>query len=855
MKALPTIAVCLSCFLFALSLGTPQPSEAHVDDVYWADGFCIPGADDNVGIQSFALYDGKLYAGGRFTAIGCAQADNVAAFDGSSWAPVGAGTNGTVWALTVYDNKLIAGGAFTAAGGGAAYYIAAWDGATWSPLSSETDGLISALAVYDNKLIAGGVFTTAGGGAANNIAAWDGAGWAPLGTGINQVSGYPVRDMCVFDGKLIVGGEFYHLSTNVVAWNGSSWSALGAGLGNEICPVWALTVHGGDLFAAQNYYASSPGCSPDAVHSWDGSTWSPVGTGMGGSVFDLFVYNGDLVASNYKSVKAWDGMNWTELGSGLASRGYPLAEYNNNLTDGKSSWDGMSWSPLGPGIDGSVKALIVHNDKLYIGGEFDHAGVVAASRIASWDGDTWLPLGPGLDVVPFGTSIVDAFAVYGGELIAGGTFRSIGGVDMWGIASWNGAGWSSLGPGCGTVDALEVYDGKLMVGGDLSEYLLGFPVDGIAAWNGSSWASFGDDCFAKDFTIYGGNLVACGFFPIVGETARARVAYWNGASWVPVGSGLRTDQSTFDVLDVTEYNGKLIAGCEFGVWYYDGCGWLMMGTGVWNKDVNALLVHTGKLYAGGSFSMVEGWPMNFITRWDENSDDWISLGSGTDMWVNALATFENTLMVGGDFTKAGGKPSGHLARWTYGTPTAVAIAGFHAAASEGGIVLSWSLKSDETIEGIKIYRRRGSIGAETLLNDQLIPASETTYLDKTALPGERYVYTLAAVGARSGEVRSLPAEAELPLLALELYQNSPNPFNPTTTIRYAVPRASRVTLRVYTSAGQLVRTLVDGKSSPGAKEVTWDGTNDDGGPVASGVYVYRLQTGKETRSKKMVLLK
>jgi len=89
----------------------------------------------------------------------------------------------------------------------------------------------------------------------------------------------------------------------------------------------------------------------------------------------------------------------------------------------------------------------------------------------------------------------------------------------------------------------------------------------------------------------------------------------------------------------------------------------------------------------------------------------------------------------------------------------------------------------------------------------------------------------------------------------QLFQNSPNPFNPTTTIRYTVPRASRVTLRIYTPAGQLVRTLVDATLSPGVKHATWDGTNNKGNPVASGVYVYRLQAGKESLSKKMTLLK
>ncbi len=94
-----------------------------------------------------------------------------------------------------------------------------------------------------------------------------------------------------------------------------------------------------------------------------------------------------------------------------------------------------------------------------------------------------------------------------------------------------------------------------------------------------------------------------------------------------------------------------------------------------------------------------------------------------------------------------------------------------------------------------------------------------------------------------------------PSNAILLVQNRPNPFNPATSIRYVVDRASHVTLQVYSLSGQLVRTLVDREHSAGNKEVTWDGTNDAGYPVASGIYVYRLRVGRVTESKKMILLK
>jgi hypothetical protein len=89
-----------------------------------------------------------------------------------------------------------------------------------------------------------------------------------------------------------------------------------------------------------------------------------------------------------------------------------------------------------------------------------------------------------------------------------------------------------------------------------------------------------------------------------------------------------------------------------------------------------------------------------------------------------------------------------------------------------------------------------------------------------------------------------------------LLQNYPNPFNPTTTIRYSIAERGHVSLRVYNVAGQLVKTLVDEVRSPAAIEpYTWDGRNDAGQPVSSGVYFYRLIAKNYTQTKKMVLLK
>jgi hypothetical protein len=88
-----------------------------------------------------------------------------------------------------------------------------------------------------------------------------------------------------------------------------------------------------------------------------------------------------------------------------------------------------------------------------------------------------------------------------------------------------------------------------------------------------------------------------------------------------------------------------------------------------------------------------------------------------------------------------------------------------------------------------------------------------------------------------------------------LKQNSPNPFNAQTTITFSLPTDSKVSLTVYNIRSQKVKTLVDEFQSAGEKQVIWDGSNESGDKVASGVYFYRIQTDEVTEVRRMVFLK
>ncbi|UCB53136.1 MAG: SBBP repeat-containing protein [Candidatus Zixiibacteriota bacterium] len=111
----------------------------------------------------------------------------------------------------------------------------------------------------------------------------------------------------------------------------------------------------------------------------------------------------------------------------------------------------------------------------------------------------------------------------------------------------------------------------------------------------------------------------------------------------------------------------------------------------------------------------------------------------------------------------------------------------------------------------------------------------------------KYVQGVTGVKDETGD-RERPSQ-------FDLSQNYPNPFNPATKIEFTLAKSGFVTLQIYDTLGRKVRTLVSEELSSGYKSVIWDGKNDDGEDVASGVYFYQLKVGDFSEPKKMLLLK
>ena len=103
--------------------------------------------------------------------------------------------------------------------------------------------------------------------------------------------------------------------------------------------------------------------------------------------------------------------------------------------------------------------------------------------------------------------------------------------------------------------------------------------------------------------------------------------------------------------------------------------------------------------------------------------------------------------------------------------------------------------------------------------------------------------------------RTVSANVKLVPGVFALHQNYPNPFNPKTEIRFDLPEASIVEVAIYNLMGQKVKTLTNKEITPGYHVLQWDGTNDRGSMVSTGMYFYTLHTNKYHSMRKMLFLK
>ena len=183
----------------------------------------------------------------------------------------------------------------------------------------------------------------------------------------------------------------------------------------------------------------------------------------------------------------------------------------------------------------------------------------------------------------------------------------------------------------------------------------------------------------------------------------------------------------------------------------------------------------------------------------------------------------------------------------------VAITAFACDYRDDAVHLSWSFSASSRLQGTCIYRAEGEEAFQVLTPEPL-PAGACAYIDGDVLPGRYYRYYILALDT-DGSYPSQTLTVNLPPKPLTLYQNYPNPFNPSTRIAFFLPEPCRVTVTIFDVQGKRVRALADDVRDAGRHVLPWDGRNDAGKGVGSGIYYYRLSAGKKTQTKKLVVLR
>jgi hypothetical protein len=468
-------------------------------------------------------------------------------------------------------------------------------------------------------------------------------------------------------------------------------------------------VNGTSLYAG-GQFTTAGGVPANYIAKWSGSTWSALGSGMNQSVCALAVSGPSLyvggtfttaggVPANY--IAKWDGSAWSALGSGMGrnddyeSAVVALAVSGTNLYAGGyfsmaggmpashiAKWNGSSWSVLGlgmssypyPDYSASVNALAVSGTNLYAGGEFSTAGGVPANHVANWDGSTWSALGSGMNGEVF------ALVASGTDLYAGGLFTMAGGVPAKYITKWDGSTWSALGSGVNAlgsgmnivVEALAATGTDLYAGGRFTT-AGGVPANYIAKWDGSAWSALGSGMNGEVVALAasGTDLYAGGLFTTAGGVPANYIAKWNGSTWSALGSGMNQPVCALAVSGPNLYVGGAFATAggvpANSIAKWDGSTWSPLGAGLYggSQGVRALVVNGTDVYAGGDFTVAGGVNAHSIAKW--NGSAWSALGSGVGggsyPYVNALAVSGTDLYAGGWFTTAGGGPANCIAKW------------------------------------------------------------------------------------------------------------------------------------------------------------------------------------------------
>jgi hypothetical protein len=352
------------------------------------------------------------------------------------------------------------------------------------------------------------------------------------------------------------------------------WSHLGHGSTTSLPAlnqaVYALNNDEPGVLLVGGAFTNAGGhAAADYIASWNGTAWSALGNSA---------LNGNVRAIAYHDGKVYAGGNFTNAAG-------------NDMADYLAVWNGSTWSPFctpqgtNPAFNGSVLALQIIGNRLYVGGSFSNgAGITSADFLVSCDLTTGAPSSTVLNADGMNGGVYALTADVNGVLYAGGLMINVDHIaEADHVAKYDGM-WHAMGAGPaplnGAVEdivrSLAAHGSDIYVGTDSVNVGAIAQADHVARWNGSAWSAVGANTAGTDgwfpassfiygLTTYSNVVVATGSFQNANGSATAdEIAYFDGTTWHPLGSdgagnGPLTQQGTA----VSVFKGALVVGGSF----------------------------------------------------------------------------------------------------------------------------------------------------------------------------------------------------------------------------------------------------------------------------------------------------
>ena len=740
---------------------------------------------------------------------------NFSTVNGLSWTQVSSGlrttgTTGDFLALAINSSGYIFAGT---SGDGA--YLSTNNGASWTGINSGlTNGNVMSL-----KFNSSGTLFAGTDGAGVFLSTNNGTTWTHAGMQGNHVGSLAISS--IDEIFVTTNGEGIFLSTD----NGATWNLETLGLtGNNFFPV-AINSSG-------YIFAGAVDGSYEGVYrsTNNGSAWTQVHNGMPtDNVNSLAVNSSDYIFA------------------GTNSNGVYLSTNN-----------GTSWSPVNNGLtNSSVWPIAIHSSGYMFAGT-DGGGVFLSSN----NGTSWSQENNGLTEFGEPEGVVASLAFSPAGYIFAGTYG--GGIYRASISFLYAT------PPAPTLAAPLNGSNEL-------------PLNPTLSWIAAPWASQYELQVSVDSTfstITRDVIGLTGTSKSIGGLLRQTEYYWRvsasnpggTSSWSPVWSFTTCPFDLISVKDVPfDQGGKVeliwqasLLDTNVNALPYYSIWRSLPHAGERNLKLKTSLAKSGaglrqdkiRTFKSDAGTLAWEWIGNEPAHRDSLYSyiastlyDSMPGTNGIEYFVISAQTNDPNVFFDSNVDSG----------YSVDNLPPLAPASLTASAVSGDVVLRWTRNVEPDIKDYIIFRNDSSNASLKSMNP-CDTTTETMYTDTHPLAGKTDNYLIRAedihgnVSNASNLVSIAVTNVKSPSTEIpgdyELGQNFPNPFNPTTTIKYQLPENGLVRLEVFDILGREVSTLVSGRQGAGYYNVTFNGSN-----VPSGVYFYRLQAGNYTNTKKLLLLK